>query len=180
MSLRGAYLRQASSDLAVYQALYARPELPACHALHYLQMATEKLAKAVLLATGSRTEADVRASHKALSLLPGVLKGRRSDAQRVDYANPRAFDSFLDGVKSLCRAIDELSPSIGPQQAGGGAADGPNCEYPWFGRGGAAGEHWLAPAEWAFSVERLLKEGNGPGLIPFLQRLLDRFESVFP
>jgi hypothetical protein len=43
-----AFLRQARSDLAVYHLLSGRSErdIPRCHALHYLQMACEKIAKA--------------------------------------------------------------------------------------------------------------------------------------
>jgi hypothetical protein len=178
MSLSEAFLRQATTDFAAYEVLSARAGLPACHALHYLQMATEKLAKAVLLATGSQ-EDQVQTSHKSLSRLPGVLKGRTTVAHGLGYSNARAFDSFLNDVKGLCRAIDELNPSIGPQQAGGGEPDGPNCEYPWWGRDESGSERWLAPADWSFTVERLLTEGSGPRLIPFLRGLQTRFDSVF-
>ena len=43
-----AFLRQGRSYLQVYDLLIAQPELeiPRCHALHYLQMACEKIAKA--------------------------------------------------------------------------------------------------------------------------------------
>ena len=40
-----AFLAQARSDWNVYRLLSESRE-PSCHALHYLQMATEKLAKA--------------------------------------------------------------------------------------------------------------------------------------
>jgi len=42
------FLEQASSDWQVYEHLKGT-HFPNCHALHYLQMATEKLAKAYLL-----------------------------------------------------------------------------------------------------------------------------------
>lgn len=179
VTLREAYLRQATSDLAAYGALEGAAQLPSCHRLHYLQMAAEKLAKAVLLATGSRSEADVRGSHKAFSLLPGILRGRRCHTQ-LDYATAKAFDAFLSGISGLCRAIDELSPSIGPQQAGGGSPEGANCEYPWFGRTADGRRGWVVPAEWGFVVEQLLLEGNGPRLIPFVRKLVGRFDQLFP
>jgi hypothetical protein len=40
-----AFLTQARSDWQVFEHLYDS-DFPECHALHYLQMATEKLAKA--------------------------------------------------------------------------------------------------------------------------------------
>jgi len=40
------FLAQARADFVVFRLLQARAELPACHALHYLQMATELLGKA--------------------------------------------------------------------------------------------------------------------------------------
>lgn len=47
----GAFLQQARSDWQAYQLIY-RSTLPACHGLHALQMASEKLGKAALLAGG--------------------------------------------------------------------------------------------------------------------------------
>jgi hypothetical protein len=44
-----AFIAQARSDFRVYRHLAERPEFAVCHALHYLQMATEKLAKAYRL-----------------------------------------------------------------------------------------------------------------------------------
>ncbi len=43
-----AFAAQGRSDWRVYQYLapLQAPSFPACHALHYLQMATEKIAKA--------------------------------------------------------------------------------------------------------------------------------------
>ena len=50
MTEHEAYLRQARSDFGVFQLLLEqdRDMVPACHPLHYLQMSTEKLAKAKL------------------------------------------------------------------------------------------------------------------------------------
>ncbi len=40
------YYAQARSDCAIYREFQQRSDIPRCHALHYLQMAAEKLAKA--------------------------------------------------------------------------------------------------------------------------------------
>jgi hypothetical protein len=44
-----AFYEQASSDWQAYEALTRATALPRCHALHYLQMACEKLGKAYRL-----------------------------------------------------------------------------------------------------------------------------------
>jgi hypothetical protein len=44
-----AFLKQARSDWETYQRI-DDPVWPTCHRLHFLQMATEKLAKALLVA----------------------------------------------------------------------------------------------------------------------------------
>ena len=40
------FLVQARTDFVVFELLRALPHLPACQALHYLQMSTELLGKA--------------------------------------------------------------------------------------------------------------------------------------
>jgi len=54
MTEQEAFLAQASSDYEVFQILLDldRTVVPVCHPLHYLQMSTEKLAKAAKLALG--------------------------------------------------------------------------------------------------------------------------------
>jgi hypothetical protein len=59
------YLEQARSDWDAYGTL-STSSLPDCHVLHYLQMATEKLGKALLLAGGTDIEA-VRRTHRAFT-----------------------------------------------------------------------------------------------------------------
>jgi hypothetical protein len=41
-----AYCRQGLSDWRLFLELQGREDVPRCHSLHFLQMATEKLAKA--------------------------------------------------------------------------------------------------------------------------------------
>jgi hypothetical protein len=49
MTWREAFRQQALSDYAVFRHLTRVADIPVCHRLHYLQMATEKLAKSLLL-----------------------------------------------------------------------------------------------------------------------------------
>jgi hypothetical protein len=48
-SVRAGFYEQAWSDWQAYEALTRVSELPRCHALHYLQMACQKLGKAYRL-----------------------------------------------------------------------------------------------------------------------------------
>ncbi|HSU66193.1 MAG TPA: hypothetical protein VLJ39_04960, partial [Tepidisphaeraceae bacterium] len=69
-----AFARQAASDLDAREALAASRSLPACHALHYLQMACEKLCKASMIA-GGHDPADVQRSHASIAKhLPTIVK----------------------------------------------------------------------------------------------------------
>ena len=49
------FLVQARTDFAVFELLRRQSDLPECHALHYLQMATELLGKAHAWKHGPRT-----------------------------------------------------------------------------------------------------------------------------
>ena len=53
MTWREAFLEQARSDFAMFDLLN-EAKVPQCHVLHYLQMATEKLAKALSLSPRSQ------------------------------------------------------------------------------------------------------------------------------
>jgi hypothetical protein len=53
MNWSQAFAHQASSDLDVRNVLAAEKSLPACHSLHYLRMACERLCKAAMIAAGS-------------------------------------------------------------------------------------------------------------------------------
>ncbi|HZL37716.1 MAG TPA: hypothetical protein VFC78_20535, partial [Tepidisphaeraceae bacterium] len=124
-----ALLRQARSDLTVFDLLAAHEDVPECHALHFLQMATEKLAKAAFLALGVPFDAF---SHVAFSHLPRLLS-RRDVAGALGHRTFLSYRTFLRRTAPLFRMIDELNPSVGLQTSGS-AKDGPNVEYPWEGR----------------------------------------------
>jgi hypothetical protein len=74
-----AFARQAKSDLNAREVLLLESTLPACHSLHFLQMACEKLCKASLIKAGADPE-DLQASHayiaKHLPIIGGMIRGR--------------------------------------------------------------------------------------------------------
>ena len=171
------YLRQARSDFSVFRLLLEqdRDAVPFCHALHYLQMATEKLAKAVAIVSQVR-DFD-RYSHAAFSLLPGMLS-RADVARKLGWEDFKAYQRFLKRSASIFHDIDELNPGVGHRVAGGGSKEGPNSEYPWRARENGM-LVWQIPAEYAFQIARQLRSGNTAQVIQFVDNLLERFETVF-
>jgi hypothetical protein len=179
MEQHEAFLRQARSDFQVFEILREqdRSEVPECHPLHYLQMATEKLAKAAFMALG--VDVGDRYSHVAFSHIPHHLC-RRDVARALGWADFRAFQAFLRGAAPLFREIDELNPSVGPQQPGGAPQEGPNVEYPWRARDAAGEITWFAPTEHRFGLlDRLRHSSDGARQLQFVRLLLERFEGVF-
>jgi hypothetical protein len=174
-----AFLRQARSDFEVFQLLSEQDgsRVPECHPLHYLQMATEKLAKAAFIALG--VQVGYRFSHVAFSHIPDHLC-RRDVAHALGWQDFRAYQRFLARTAGLFRAIDELSPGVGPQQPGGGSSEGPNAEYPWIARDESGEMTWHAPADQRFDLlDKLHRSGDGATLFLFVRTLLERFNGVF-
>ena len=144
-----------------------------CHRLLLLQMAAEKLAKALLY------EADPDASHghAALNRLPGLLR-RRDFARTLGFRSARDIGSFLDRVRPTLGEIAALSPSVGP--SGGtldprGLEQAVNVEYPWQNPDGG----WVCPAGADFSLlPRLRRRGEAFNALRFLERLLARAEQL--
>jgi len=178
MKQHEAYLKQARSDFQVFRLLLKqdRTEVPECHVLHYLQMATEKLAKAALLRVNPAFDPN---THVAFSQIPHQL--RRADvAKTLGWRTFNDYRGFLIYASPLFHQIEELNPAVGPQRPGRGAMDHANVEYPWEARNAAGDLTWLAPAAQQFDIlDKLQKSGSGVQLWLFVNRLIERFESVF-
>lgn len=79
---RAAFIRQAASDFEAFQRV-SDLELPACHRLHLLQMATEKLAKAIGLES---TAAGFGRTHVAFSKTIRILRNTPRLAHALDMS----------------------------------------------------------------------------------------------
>jgi len=170
-----ALLAQAKSDLEVFHLLvgFDRTRVPACHPLHYLQMATEKLAKAVHRRLDIRP-AD-RLSHMAFSQIPHHLR-RRDVALALGWDQFSQFRGFLRNIHGLCRSIETLSPAVG---SAGSSLDAPNVEYPWRVWQQQRFAGWRVPAHETFSTLELVeKTVFGVQFYRFLHRLIDRFDQL--
>lgn len=127
---REAYLRQARSDYETFKQL---TEAHLCHRLHYLQMATEKMAKGFLCdPSGPDRPKNV---HQAFSKFMRVAR-TIPRLSRVCGFPPSQFKMYLESLTPLAAEIEALAPT-GP--------DHPNPEYPWEENGVV-----VVPVEYAF------------------------------
>ena len=163
-----AFLRQARSDFSIYQLLHETEGLPKCHELHYLQMNTEKLAKAVRLVFGGSSAAGY--SHAAFSKLAGVLRMHRPTAAAMDM-EPRAFRHFIRRTSALMAEIEQLHPQLGAAA---------NVEYPWRGRDASGSSTWHAPIDYHFPITSKLNHyPDGQSLLKLIDRSIHNFNRLF-
>ena len=167
-----ALCRQALDDLNVFRALLARdqadvPRIAECQALHALQMAGEKLAKAVLYAADRNYRAsggERKQSHVALSKLATTLADRAKVASALGMDLPK-FNGCLKQFHSWFKQFEQLQPQL--------AGDGPNVEYPW-----QDGDRWIAPCDHSFGLAARLRKGEGAQSLRFLGRLAEAVPAL--
>jgi hypothetical protein len=161
MDWRAANFAQAKSDYEVAKRLLRQRDLPNCHALHYLQMATEKLSKAICTPPGQQPINTHIAFIKYLRLLmkkdpysnwEGVYKQMRFNRE-IDFFN------HIKGLLDLAQQIQGLAPSL--------AGAGPNPEYPW-----QSGTEVIAPVNYQFSDIMIAQA-------PKLNKLLKLLDACF-
>jgi hypothetical protein len=121
-----AYLRQAESDFRVFLLVKDREEVEACHKLHYLQMATEKLAKAFLsFRTQGRRQPSV---HDVLILFVKATIKYAPVARAFRMASLSDYGEYVrQNILPVTAELQDLYPK--------GSEDKPNVEYPWEANG---------------------------------------------
>jgi hypothetical protein len=148
---RRAFFLQARSDFDVAQRLMAMDGIAACHPLHYLQMAAEKLAKGFacrhepLAHTHRAFTRFVQSAH----LVPGMREACGTSSLQ--------FRAYLRSIAGVASELEALAPAL--------AGDGPNAEYPWEAAGVVT-----APVEHSFA--RINPYSAGPvvvKLLPFIE-----------
>lgn len=115
---RTAFIRQARSDYALFQTLQTQDDVALCHKLHFLQMATEKLAKYFLTPPGARPDR----THNAFVNFVQTAQTDTKLSRVSRYENRKQYRAFVKSLLPLAQRIEDLSPE-GP--------DHPNPEYPW-------------------------------------------------
>ena len=166
MTAGEAFLTQARSDWEVcLDLMHRRKAWPACHALHYLQMAVEKIAKAAICADDSPPPRTHAVSGRLVQLLqtPAVARHLGFEADRMG-----AYRALLLAVSPLFAEIERLHPAV---PAG---TQGPNVEYPWPVQPSSEDSEWVAPASHPFDLAERLRQGNGARLMDLLRRMFER------
>ena len=135
-----AFMDQAKSDFSVMEMLN-KSNLPDCHWFHYLQMATEKLGKAML----STSDPGLPPKFTHIALVRSLQLLKANPRVRADMnMGGRPFAAYIDSLLGLAAWIERLAPSAAGQ---GGA----NPEYPWVDY---TSKKLIVPADFSFSQYR--------------------------
>ncbi len=155
---------QVQSDFRAFELLQKHSAAD-CHRLHYLQMVTEKLAKAYYWRTGR----EPKQSHKGFVRFVQTLMNRKRDeqlriAQILGFGSVASFDAFVLSAGPIAYAIESLAPAL---------SNGPNPEYPWP----PSQPEW-APAAYNFPEARLLETSHGRQFIKVIGRAVKAFPEI--
>lgn len=162
---QAAFLKQARSDWEAYEKT-AEFEWPSCHRLHYLQMATEKLGKALLI-VGDHELENLKGSHTAFVKLIRVVSNNRK-LQKVLGMKKSQQRAQFKTLLPLAHEVESLAPAL--------AQNGPNPEYPWKDVSG----NILTPVDYPFPLmKRLHKTPQGIQLLKYVEFFVKRFEQLF-
>lgn len=155
------FLVQAKSAYAVFTVLTADQTLHHCHALHYLQMATELLAKANAWRGGP-----VGRSHKAFVTFLRGLSSNTKAQQRLGYGGQNEnWAHTIRKIIPIAEHLQKMAPAL--------AEDGPNPEYPW-----PPDAPTTAPAEYTFPIwEELTGTSYGRKLVTLIRNLFAAAEE---
>jgi len=159
-----AFLEQARSDWQAYHFV-DHSTLPPCHAMHYLQMSTEKLAKAALLAGGMKPD-ELRNSHLAFTKFLHLAFRNRNLRLEMGMSGAQLRMHFASALP-LADAIERLAPAL--------ACGGVNPEYPWESPNGIV----HTPATYAFELTQDLSAPKGVNLLKDIGLMLRKFEKLF-
>lgn len=163
-----AFAKQAKADHEAYRVLeQTDPPLPRSQALHFLQMACEKLCKAHLCRSGTEPDITARTHARIAKILPTVFKSQYASLRAE---GPRSGSNLMKRVAHLAREIELLSPAVDDD---GARPD--NCEYPWEGRTAEKdGSRTLhVPADHPFSNLSFLEEHVGVMLLKMIPVAID-------
>lgn len=155
---------QVQSDYRAFELLQ-KHGAGECHLLHYLQMVTEKLAKAYYWRSGQ----EPKLSHKGFVRFFQTLMNRKRDdqlriAKILGFASVAGFDAFVFGAGPIVYAIEALAPAL---------SNGPNPEYPW-----PPSQPVFAPATYSFPEARMLETSNGRQLVKVIARAVQVFPEI--
>ncbi len=104
MNLRQqVFWTQAKSDWDILELVRREKKRP-CHELHYLQMCTEKLAKAYFTKAPSK--------HDALVAFIRAMNLNKKAIAHLGFADDAELDNWAKSVSPLAHAIEGLAPDL--------------------------------------------------------------------
>jgi hypothetical protein len=163
-----AFAAQGRSDWEVYQHLSGlpKPSFPRCHQLHYLQMATEKIAKAYRIRD---TDGDVDAlAHSHTGFEEFVNAFFRAPAIRTEFqGRDAALQTLQRSAQTLAREIEKLAPAIDR------LVSPENSEYPW-----ERDDRVLLPCEFDYPNLSMLTQPGGRAVMRLVQRAFEGYETL--
>jgi hypothetical protein len=154
------YYAQATTDYEMFREL---SDKPVCHRLHYLQMCTEKLAKAYFK---QNINTNVQASHAWFVPFMRAIQMDSRVRNSFGYRHDASFIGYIRSLMPLAYAVERMAPNL--------AGEGPNPEYP-FPRSNPT----IAPIEYDFQLWHDIQERAGKILLDFIRRAFERFPVWF-
>jgi hypothetical protein len=121
MTWRKAFLEQAMSDYERFQDFRKRPEVPLCHKLHYLQMASEKLAKAFMAYPSGKQPPERH------DVLVAFLRVSKRDPEIKEKFKGKDYQNFCYSVEKALKVADWIEKLVPKTKS-----RLPNPEYPWL------------------------------------------------
>jgi hypothetical protein len=153
----------------MFARLQGAREVERCHVLHYLQMATEKLAKAYRVRdTSAPLEGDGGLLRRHVGLVKFIRALLLSPKMQEAYAwRSSQLASFSKTAAALEGEIEKLAPAVDQ------ATTPENTEYPWL-----ADDSVVVPCEYTYPQLSLFEQPGGRGFIKLLRRAVEDFESI--
>ena len=161
-----AFASQAQSDWTVYKLLAADAALPRCHALHYLQMATEKIAKAYRCRDTGANVDEVLCAHVGFAKFMSSFL--HSPTIKHEYEDRDAhLQEILKHARHLAREIEKLAPAVDR------ASSPENAEYPW-----AQGDELVTPCQYDYPSLSLMQGTGGRAFLKIVAHAISHFEKI--
>lgn len=167
-----AFLAQARSDWEIYRLLDREKRCERCHCLHYFQMTTEKLSKAILSRGKGGGPLEKLDHYVFVKMLRNSMKHPRRYAVALGLDDGQ-YKEIVQKILLLAEAVEDLSPSRG-------AGRGPNpqrkvnAEYPWETPDGRV----VAPAQHSFGLAGELRSAKGRRLQHLVRKMLEEFDAL--
>ena len=154
---------QALSDYSVLVLLRSQGVAP-CHQLHYLQMVTEKLAKAYFWRTGKAPPKCHSGFAQFLRSIGGVQPSKRDQvAKALAFKSFGGLQSWIRSILPMAYDLERIAPAL--------ANNGPNPEYPWPHNSPTS-----SPVRSQFAVwDQLIATGRGRQFVQVIEYAVYRF-----